>query len=137
MAITAHSITEKKAEEILLSLYGIDGIAHSLVGEIDFNFRIDVESKPTYLLKISRPESMVAEIEFQNQLLQQLQMVDHDLDIPTVQNNLEGNSMSFFNDNTGRISVRLLSWISGRLWSSVNPLTPKLRKELGGFCGKR
>ena len=48
-----HKITTKQAEKILFETYTIVGKASLLPGEIDTNFKIQIDGKDTYILKIS------------------------------------------------------------------------------------
>ena len=57
-------ITNNQAAGIAFELYGIQGRAVSLPGEVDFNFRIDSEDGK-YLLKVSRPDADLEYLVFQ------------------------------------------------------------------------
>ena len=49
----------------------------------------------------------------------------------------DGNYTSeIIDDNQNKQKVRLLSWISGRIWSEVNPRLENLHFSLGQTCGK-
>lgn len=40
-------------------------------------------------------------------------------------------------DDFGEVrKVRMLTWIDGRIWSTVNPQSASLRYQLGQQCGK-
>ena len=57
-------------------------------------------------------------------------------DAPQVIPDLHQNPTAVFYDDQGeKRSMRLLSWISGRVWSQVNPYTKTLRYRLGVSCG--
>ena len=130
-------ITKHQAEAILLELYGITGIASTLPGEIDFNFRIKVENKDGYILKISRPDENENTLDFQQQLLQYVKDNGKDLIVPNVIKGKNGETISEITDAFGKQrKVRLLTWIPGRVWSSVNPQLDDLRFSLGSACGK-
>lgn len=129
-------ISTQQAEEILLELFNIKGTATSLPGEVDFNFRINVENNEGYILKISRPEEDFKYLDFQQKLLQHANNSSENLVIPKVINDNKGNTISETTDNFGKTrKVRLLTWISGRVWSSVNPQLDNLRFSLGEQCG--
>ncbi len=130
-------ITPKKAEEILFELYGINGKASSLPGYIDFNFRIKIENKEGYILKISRPKENKNYLDYQQQLLQSINKNDNTLIAPKVILDQNNNSISEIIDDFGNARfVRMLSWVSGRVWSSVNPQLEDFRFSLGEQCGK-
>ncbi|CAL2102092.1 Peptidase M23 [Tenacibaculum sp. 190130A14a] len=129
-------ITTTQAEAILLKLFNIKGAAKELPGELDFNFRIKVEGNYQYILKVSRPEENEGYLDFQQKLLQFIEQKNETSVSPKVIKDLEGNSISEIIDNHGRKrKVRLLTWVSGRVWSSVNPQLDDLRFSLGTQCG--
>ena len=70
MSYTDIKINIKQAENILLKVYGIHGIASKLPGYVDFNFRMKVKNNESFILKISRPEESKKYLEFQQNLLQ-------------------------------------------------------------------
>ena len=61
--------TTKEAENILLSVYNIQGEASKLPGEIDANFKIKVDEKNQYILKISPENTDESELDFQQKIL--------------------------------------------------------------------
>jgi len=130
-------VTTKMAERIVRDHYGIEGIANSLPGEIDFNFRIKTKDGEGYILKISRPGENENYLDFQQKLLQYISDNGADLIAPKVIHDIKGNSISEITDAEGRIrKIRLLTWIKGRLWSNVNPQLDDLREDLGLHCGR-
>ena len=130
-------ISIEQAQEILFELFNIKGIASELPGEVDFNFRIKIENEEGYILKISRPDEDNNYLDFQQNLLQYVEKNGQHLIAPKVIKDKEGNSISYITDSSGnKRNVRLLSWVSGRVWSSVNPQLEQLRFSLGEECGK-
>jgi 4-aminobutyrate aminotransferase-like enzyme/Ser/Thr protein kinase RdoA (MazF antagonist) len=124
-------ITVGQAEDITEELYGIKGKAMALPGELDFNFRISAEGK-SYLLKVSRPDARQDFLEFQQLLLQHLAASGADVRSPVPHPDLRGNHISETTDENGQVrKVRLLSWIEGRLWSGVNPVSNRMLFSLG------
>ncbi|WP_459211484.1 aminotransferase class III-fold pyridoxal phosphate-dependent enzyme [Aquimarina rhabdastrellae] len=129
-------ITLQQAEEIVLNNFAIQGTAKALPGEVDFNFRIKAISGEEYVLKISRPDEDIAYLDFQQQLLEYVAVKQPELVAPKVIKDRQGNTISEIIDTYGQErKVRLLSWISGRVWSSVNPQLDALRYSLGTACG--
>lgn len=129
-------ISTHQAEEILFNLFHIKGKASELPGEIDFNFRIKVEDSEGFILKISRPNENVNYLDFQQKLLQYVEANGENLIAPKVIKDSQDNSISTITDKFGNErKVRLLSWVSGRVWSSVNPQLDSLRFSLGEQCG--
>lgn len=129
-------ISEKIAEHILSTCYLIDGKAHQLAGEIDFNFRIELHSTPSYVLKISHQKVDLNYLDFQDQLLNFLETSEVYKNVPKLQKDRFGKAIAIYTTQTGTsYYVRLLSWIPGRLWSAVNPQLDDLRYSLGVQCG--
>ncbi|MGV8946778.1 MAG: aminotransferase class III-fold pyridoxal phosphate-dependent enzyme [Lutibacter sp.] len=129
-------ITTQQTENILFELYKIKGKAAQLPGEIDFNFRIKVENEEGYILKISRPDENENYLDFQQKLLQFVEDSKSDLIAPKAIKDTHGNSISEIKDEFGKLrKVRLLTWISGRIWDDVNPQLDDLRFSLGEQCG--
>ncbi|MCK0190889.1 aminotransferase class III-fold pyridoxal phosphate-dependent enzyme [Arenibacter sp. F20364] len=130
-------ITENQAIKIGSENFSIQGCANSLPGEIDFNFKIDATDGTEYVLKISRPDENAEYLDFQQKLLQYASEYGKDLTSPIVIPDAFGNPISEIKDDFGQIrKVRLLSWISGRVWSAVNPQLDDLRYSLGNYCGR-
>jgi len=128
-------ISREKAEQIALELYGIAGKATPLPGELDFNFRLSGEKK-YYILKVSRPDVEEGFINFQQQILIHIADSGVPVTVPQIVSDLKGRSVSSIDDDIGnRRQVRLLSWIDGRLWSSVNPQNDNLLHSLGVQAG--
>ena len=129
-------ITTQQAENILFKLFNIKGTASSLPGEVDFNFRIKIKKEEGYILKISRPDENENYLDFQQKLLQFIEDNEASLIAPKVIVDLQGNSISEITDTIGNSrKVRLLTWISGRIWDDVNPQLNDLRFSLGEQCG--
>lgn len=129
-------ISTQQAENILSEVFNIEGNASMLPGEVDFNFRIKVENEEGYILKISRPDEDVTYLDFQQKLLQFVETNGQNLIAPKVIKDKNGNAISEIRDTHGKQrKVRLLSWISGRVWSTVNPQLDDLRFSLGEQCG--
>ncbi|WP_396635784.1 aminotransferase class III-fold pyridoxal phosphate-dependent enzyme [Maribacter sp. R77961] len=129
-------ITNQQAEDILFNWFNIKGKVSELPGEIDFNFRIKIENEAGYVLKISRPNENEYYLDFQQNLLQYVEDHGKNLLAPKVIKDKNGAAITSFVDAHGHTrKVRLLTWISGRVWSGVNPQLDNLRYSLGTQCG--
>ena len=130
-------ITADQAIKIAAENFNVQGRAKTLPGEIDFNFKIDASDGKQYILKVSRPNENGDYLDFQQKLLLYASEHAKDLTSPEVIPDSQGNLISEINDDFGQIrKVRLLSWISGRVWSGVNPQLDDLRYSLGEQCGR-
>lgn len=129
-------ISIQQAEQIVELLYSIRGKASKLPGEVDFNFRIKVENSEGFILKISRPNENENYLNFLQKLLQFIETNSENLRTPKVIKDIQGNTFSEITDDFGNTrKVRLLTWISGRIWNDVNPQLNSLRLSLGEKCG--
>lgn len=136
MNYTELIITTEQAVEIAFNLFGIKGEASSLPGEVDFNFRIKTNNCDGYILKVSRPNENLNYLEFQQELLQYVAKNQNLNVAPKVIKDHDENAISQITDEYGNTRyVRLLTWVPGRVWSSVNPQLDSLRFSLGEQCG--
>lgn len=137
MEYTQIKITAKRAEEILFKLYNIKGKAFELPGYTDYNFRIKVDNENCYVLKISRESADENFLLFLQDILLYLENNTDKIILPKIISDKTGNYTSkIFDENKNKQNIRLLSWVSGRIWSQVNPQLDSLRFSLGEQCGK-
>ena len=131
---SAIKISPYEAQHIAKELFHLSGTAFALDGEADFNFKIQTTNK-NYLLKISRPAENPDYVDFQSMLLQHA-ATKNVMEIPEIILDLNGSAISKVKDENGEERfVRMLSWVEGRLWSSVNPITNSLLNSLGEKAG--
>ncbi|MDZ7876684.1 MAG: aminotransferase class III-fold pyridoxal phosphate-dependent enzyme [Saprospiraceae bacterium] len=140
MLETAHAsffITENQAENICFDSYGIRGKATRQVGELDANFKIETAKGDNYILKISLPSARnEGYFDFQEQLLLHIGNQKPNFKFPKIVKTANGDNHATLVDTFNQPrKVRLLEWISGRLWSDVNPQLDNLRESLGIQCG--
>ncbi len=129
-------LSNSEVSAIVKGLYNIEGTAIKLDGELDLNFKIECNNSTAYILKISRPGTDLQFLNFQQALLQHAALNAQGLEIPSVIKDKNMASTSQYVDSNGQLRyVRLLSWIDGRLWSSVRPQTDALRYSLGQKAG--
>ena len=132
-----HKMTTKQAEKILFETYAIAGKATILPGEIDANFKIKVEGKNQYILKISPENTDENELDFQQSILAFLADKNTSLITPKIVLDKNNQAISVISlDAKTTLKVRLLTWIDGRIWSSVNPQLNDLRFSLGEKAGE-
>ncbi len=126
------TIDTEKAAELIHSHFGIKGSITTLPGELDLNFKVNSDQGKTYVLKISPTTRDFVYLQFQQQILEHLSLEN----TPKVILDLEGNPICIYTDENENIwYLRVLSWIEGRLWSSVNPYSFSLRYSLGLVSG--
>ncbi|MDT8377446.1 MAG: aminotransferase class III-fold pyridoxal phosphate-dependent enzyme [Desulfotignum sp.] len=129
-------ITTAQAADVARQLYQLTGDIVPLPGELDFNFKI-TDSRQSYILKISRPEVSPGYIEFQQALLDHVNASKNPVVCPEAVLAGDGKAITRILDDAGTPRlVRLLTWIDGRMWSDVNPVTDRLRVSLGRQAGQ-
>ena len=120
-------------EKLVFSDYKIKSKATQINGEIDDNFKL-VSKNNTYFFKIYPKNTEEKFIEFQVNILHSLKKNKRTSNnIPTINGRLFG---SFYDINNSVRFFRMNSWIEGRLWSKVNPISKSLRLELGEVSSK-
>lgn len=123
--------------KLLTDTFGIRGSITSLPGEIDLNFKVVTQENKKYTLKIANTKEKRAHLEFQNALMGHLKVQASNLEIPSVVPSLKGELISTITDQKENTRmVRLLTWVEGRPFATVNPHTPDLLLRLGEFCGR-
>jgi 4-aminobutyrate aminotransferase-like enzyme/Ser/Thr protein kinase RdoA (MazF antagonist) len=88
-------------------------------------------------LKVSRPETDLEYLESQQKILQHVAKSDTEITSPVPLPDVYGKLISEFTDSSGNARwVRMLTWMEGRLWSSVNPVNESLLFSLGEQAGR-
>ncbi|MGJ8665713.1 MAG: aminotransferase class III-fold pyridoxal phosphate-dependent enzyme [Patiriisocius sp.] len=113
------------AEALLASHFGLKGKLSKLPGDVDLNYKFESDTSERFLFKISTSNSIYFE-DFQHKVLENLQEAKLDFETPRV--------LHFQNTEDGKF-LRLQSWLSGRIWATINPKTAALRKNLGKYSG--
>lgn len=130
------SISSTQALAIANELYLISGEIKTLPGDEDANFKITTENGAKYILKISAENQEEDVLAFQNELLEFLDTNSLSVLIPKIIRNKDGNYISETNINTVKRYARVVTFIDGRIWATINPKTKKLRNQLGEKAGK-
>ncbi len=124
-------ITTEQASKIVREHYNISAEASKLDGYVDENFLLKTESGNHFLLKISSEENS-EQLDFQVQVLKHLSTKNLAISLSEVVSNKEGKPLTKLQNNK---TARVLSWLPGRLWATVNPKTESLRNSLGEAAG--
>ena len=129
-------VSIQEAEKILFDLYHIQGTASCLPGYVDFNFRIKIAGEEGYILKISRVGEHKKYLAYQQELLEFIENSNEKITAPKAIKDKNNDLVSEITDRfKKKRCVRLLSWISGKVWSAVNPQLEDLRYSIGTQSG--
>lgn len=134
--MNTHAIRREDVQRILDSCYDSTyKYLHALPGELDYNFALQNPEGEKVILKVSRPGVEASYIDFQSDILSFLKEKK-----ALVQKPVPGKDGRFLQKYPPAgdpfVYVRMVSWVEGRLWSSVNPLSTGLRNDLGREAGK-
>ncbi|WP_026450219.1 aminotransferase class III-fold pyridoxal phosphate-dependent enzyme [Aequorivita capsosiphonis] len=124
--------TTQQASQIAEKEYDIIAEATKLDGYADENFLLKTSDDEKYLLKISSEENQ-EQLNFQVKILEHLSNKTLAFQTARVTSDKDNNSLVRISEGK---SARLLSWLPGRLWASVNPKTENLRNNLGETAGQ-
>ncbi|MCB0492342.1 MAG: aminotransferase class III-fold pyridoxal phosphate-dependent enzyme [Cyclobacteriaceae bacterium] len=124
-------------KDLIASTYQLDGEIKELPGEIDLNFLLITPDKRKYTFKVANPNEKVGQLEFQNAMMLHLISKNLGLEIPEVIYSIKKNLITTIKDKKGRERfIRLLSWVEGRPFATVNPHSEHILYLLGNLCAK-
>ncbi|KAH8894732.1 APH-domain-containing protein [Thozetella sp. PMI_491] len=136
-------VTQKDAEDILSTHYGLAGILKELGSQQDRNYRVDT-GKARFVLKICRVEYTIEELEAQNLAMGHLHTKSGAPRVPTVILALNGDEIILLEVRGQKYRTRLLEYLNGRKldeWtdipaasiSALGDLTARLTVSLADF----
>lgn len=131
MKFTAHLI-----QEIAKESYGFECNVKPLAGDVDFNFLLECLDGSKYLLKICKPEVSEQEIHFQIEILSYLNKKNISFDAPEVIPTKSGDASFVYQLDGSNYTVRMHSWVEGRMLSDILPRTLKVFYSWGETCGE-
>ena len=120
--------------EFLQRDYGISGTLKELVSERDQNFLVETASH-TFVLKIANAREDQGFLDLQNAVLRHIEITDPTLGVQRLVPSHVGPAIVDWQMGSTIHAVRLLTYLPGRLFSSV-PVTPALLESLGTFMGR-
>lgn len=130
------AISEIQAQTYAKNHYGLVGTAKKLPGDSDFNFYIKTAKGEEAILKISRPDVDLINLNLQTALFQYLEKQEINLVLPRQIPTQSGKLIEQVTDENGQVrTMRLMTWLPGRLWAKVNPHNDFLWQNLGNACG--
>lgn len=123
-------------KEILKNNFGITGDVRKLPGELDLNYYVET-SNEKFILKIANEHEQLSHLELQNDVIKHLSAHGTISNTSTVCKSLSGEEILHLRiEGADKRYVRLLTWIDGRVFATVNPHSPQLLEKLGEMCGQ-
>jgi 4-aminobutyrate aminotransferase-like enzyme/Ser/Thr protein kinase RdoA (MazF antagonist) len=131
------SVSQDEAIRLAQDVYGLAVIAEPLLGEYDDNFHLTTTDGREFVLKVMHLERDASLIDLQCRALAHLAMRVPDLQLPSVQVTLQGESFTkvALQEGEGRL-VWLLHYVPGRVLAEVRPHTAELLRNLGRLLGE-
>lgn len=128
-------VTIQIAQTVAHDFFGITSEALKLPGDIDENFKLTTADGDHFLLKFSSAEKN-SESSFQTAILNYLETQKLTFLLPKVlSSNTQTTEIKFSSGEIHR-TAKLLLWVPGRLWATINPKTETLRYDLGLKAGQ-
>lgn len=122
--------------KIVTTHFNIDGIIKLLPGDEDENFRIKTPKGGVFILKIAHQDTSYKHLSFLNKLSGHLDKKNISVEIPKVIPSITGNKITEIEIDGHKRYVRLITFIAGRIWSTILPKTHTLREQLGEKAGE-
>ena len=124
-------------EGIIARTYHLEGEAKPLPGEVDLNFLFTAQDHRKYLFKVAKEGTERAHLEFQNAMMRHLRAKNLGLDISqVVPSTSKGPILTLTGKKGEKRLARLLTWVEGRPFATVNPHSAQLLHDLGTLCGR-
>lgn len=135
MTQTTNSFSLDDAKTICENLYGIHGELKKLPGELDANFLIETKTN-CFVLKIAPENQNIKHLHFQNAIISHLNHTSKNYPVIVVPS-LKGEDIVSLTDLSYKVCyARIFTWVSGRVWSNVSPITDSLLNDLGEKSGE-
>jgi Ser/Thr protein kinase RdoA (MazF antagonist) len=129
-------IEARLATHLAAEHYGLKGEIHPLPSYIDFNFKLQTESGPAYVLKFANPASDPAILEMENAAMRHLAGKTLPFSYPTLLTSLNGEEIIAVANKSKQescYSMRVITWLAGELYANVSPHTKALHESLGSL----
>lgn len=125
-----------EATQLLKDVYGIEGELVRLPAEKDDTFKVSVDGKPTYVLKVANPHDPDNELDFQIQLMAHVAKRDSSIPIPSVLMSTKGEALTAIVDQAGQSrKVWAITFLSGKVLDTFE-INKHEREKVGEALGK-
>ncbi|OWV81078.1 hypothetical protein ATY77_22815 [Rhizobium sp. R634] len=135
MALPRPDVSVADAEEILLTHYGLSGVAAELGSQQDRNYRVDTASG-RYVLKICHAAYEARELEAQNAAIHHLRSKENAPRVPDVIPASDGQEIVAITLRERDYQVRLLEYLEGQGLTGLTYVAPASVAALGALCAR-
>jgi 4-aminobutyrate aminotransferase-like enzyme/Ser/Thr protein kinase RdoA (MazF antagonist) len=133
--IESPQLSQSQIISYLQTHYQLSGTLTQLVGDEDLNYRCQ-NPKESLTVKIS-PSKQAEDFEFETALLEYLELHNtSSLTLPTRVLNKQKQWVTTVSFNSKSMTMRLLNWVDGELWSGFSPHADTLLLSLGQQAGR-
>lgn len=128
-------VNETEIAHLIQDHYQLRGQWKALPGEYDLNYRLNAE-QGTYIVKLlqTRPD-LPALTELQYLLGERLKMVPSTLSFPQLIPTTQGHYFLDLHGEESNYTLRIFTWLEGRLWADVEPHGSALLQDAGAALG--
>ena len=122
---------------LLSQTYAVPGEVAPLPGELDLNFRVTVDGRPRFVLKVMHADAEASLVEMQVQALRWIRDRDPTLIVPDVVPTIDGAAIVRRPGPDGRPRLCwMITHLSGRPFARIEPKPPALLETLGGILAR-
>jgi 4-aminobutyrate aminotransferase-like enzyme/Ser/Thr protein kinase RdoA (MazF antagonist) len=124
------------AERLAQQYYGLRASARSLPSERDQNFLLADDSGRQFVLKLANAGDQESVLDLQNKAMEHLAIAAPFLQLPRLCRTTKGETIVQVENGDGsKHFLRLLTYVSGKLFAKVSPHAPELLRSLGSALG--
>lgn len=116
-------------------LYSLTGTFNPLDGEVDQTFLLQASDGRQFTVKVCDAETDSSTVELEAAILQHLERINPDLEVPKVVRSNNGRSSETFSWQEKTYTLRILTFVAGTIYSATDP-DDRLWNSLGALMGR-
>ncbi len=110
---TAPGITGEQLDNVLREFWGLSGELQPLYAERDLNARLQTPQGTDFLVKVSHPDTDLAQLDFQDRAIQHVALSAPELPVPRLIPGHSGACRLAVQAGYRRLQIRVFSWLPG------------------------
>lgn len=129
------NFSDSEIIKLVKQFYSMNVIPKELPSYRDQNFYLKADTGKEYVLKIATKDDKYDFLEAQNQCME---YINSTVQCPKVIQNIDNKLISRVKKSNGdgqEFLIRMLTYLPGKPLSDINPRTPELLSDFGGFLG--